>query len=74
MFGANGGSWQFNNGDGQDSDLEESEKNIIDCLVLAFPQSGTLADIFKQQGVNHVVFFESEEGSVPTDEPTMVAI
>ena len=49
-------------------------KDTFDCLVLAFPHSGTLAHFFKQLGVNHVVYFESEEGSVYTDEPTIDAI
>jgi len=84
MIGAEGGSGQSStsNVDGQDSDLEESETNIdgktlkdtFDCLVLAFPQSGTLADFFKRLGVNHVVYFESEKVSVPTEEHIIVAI
>ena len=82
MIGAGRVSRQSENGDGQDSDLEESETNIdgktlkhtFDCLVLAFPQSQTLAHFFQQLGVNHVVHFESEEWSMPTDEPTTVAI
>ena len=82
MIGADRGSGQSRNGDGQESDFEESKTNIdgktlkdtFDCLVLAFPQSGTLAHFFKQLGVDHVVYFKSEEGSVPTAEPTIVGI
>ncbi len=82
IIGADGGSGQSSNGDGQESDFEESKTNIygktlkdtFDCLVLAFPQSGTLAHFFKQLGVNHVVHFKSEEGSVPTDESTINSI
>ena len=70
MIGADGTS----NSDGQDSDLEKTLKDTFDCLVLAFPQSGTLAHFFKQLGVDHVVYFKSEEGSVYTDEPTIDAI
>ncbi len=76
------GNGQSVNIDGQDSDFEESETNIdgktlkhtFDCLVLAFPQSRTLAHLFQKLGVNHVVYFESEVESVPTDEPTIVGI
>ena len=82
MIGADRGSGQSKNSDGQDSDLEERETNFdgktlkhtFDCLVLAFPQSQTLAHLFQKLGLNHVVYFESEEGSVPTDEPTIFGI
>ena len=77
MIGAERSSGQSSeNGDGQNSDIEESEtlKHTFDCLVLAFPQSGTLAHLFQKLGVNHVVYFKSEEESVPTNEPTIVGI
>ena len=74
MIGADGGSGQSSNGDGQDSDFEKTLKHTFDCLVLAFPQSRTLAHLFQKLGVNHVVYFESKEGSVPNDELTFVAI